>query len=67
MTPVLLPSDPLEAVPSPDEVRLLLADANRRCELLRSLLRVAIRKANYPPPSACQDIAANERAGGVRC
>lgn len=42
--------DPIEAVPDPDTVRFLLADASRRRELLKSLLRVAQRKANYPPP-----------------
>ena len=42
--------DPIEAVPDPDTVRVLLADASRRRELLKSLLRVAQRKANYPPP-----------------
>ena len=42
--------DPIEAVPDPDTVRFMLADASRRRELLKSLLRVAIRKANYKPP-----------------
>jgi hypothetical protein len=42
--------DPLETVPDPETVRLLLADAIRRRDLLRSLLRVAVRKAAYPPP-----------------
>lgn len=43
--------DPLETVPDPETVRLLLADAIRRRDLLRSLLRVAVRKAAYPPPA----------------
>ncbi len=48
------PPDPLEAVPPPDVVRHLLADLTRRRELLRSLLRVSVRKANSPalmPPA----------------
>lgn len=42
--------DPLEDVPAPEIVRSLIAEANRRQTLLRSLLRVAVRKANYPRP-----------------
>jgi hypothetical protein len=45
------PSDPLESVPDPESVRVLLAEAIRRRDLLRSLLRVAVRKAAYPPPA----------------
>jgi hypothetical protein len=51
MTPRLDRHDPLDAVPDPETVRVMLADAIRRRDLLRSLLRVAVRKANYPPPS----------------
>ncbi len=46
------PIDPLEAIPTPEEVKRELAEAVRRRELLRSLLRVAIRVANYPKPQA---------------
>lgn len=49
MTPHPDPADPLDAVPDPDTVRRMLADAVRRRDLLRSLLRVAVRRANYPP------------------
>ena len=45
-----LSSHLIEEIPDPETVRLLLADAIRSKELLRSLLRVAQRKANYPPP-----------------
>ena len=41
------PPDPIEAVPDPETIRVMLADAIRRRELLRSLLRTAVRKANY--------------------
>lgn len=47
--------DPLDSVPDPESVRLMLADATRKRELLRSLLRVAIRKANYPKPTSKMD------------
>jgi hypothetical protein len=49
--PSAAPPDPLDAVPDPETVRLMLADATRRRDLLRSLLRVAVRKANYPRPT----------------
>jgi hypothetical protein len=39
--------DLLEQIPDPDLVRAWLAESNRRSELLRSLLRVAIRKAAF--------------------
>lgn len=42
--------DPLEHIPPPEIVRVMLAETIRRRELLRSLLRVAVRKANYPAP-----------------
>jgi hypothetical protein len=45
------PPDPLEAIPDPETVRVMLADAIRRRDLLRSLLRVAVRKASYPRPA----------------
>ncbi len=41
--------DLLEQIPDPDTVRSWLADSIRRSELLRSLLRVAIRKAAFEP------------------
>jgi hypothetical protein len=39
--------DLIEQIPEPDTVRGWLAESIRRSELLRSLLRVAIRKAAY--------------------
>ena len=45
-----LSTDVIEEIPDPETVRLLLAETIRRRELLKSLLRVAQRKANYPPP-----------------
>jgi hypothetical protein len=46
--------DLLDQIPDPDTVRGWLAESIRRCDLLRSLLRVAIRKAAYPRPTAPQ-------------
>jgi hypothetical protein len=43
--------DLIEQIPDPDTVRGWLAASIRRCDLLRSLLRVAIRKAAYRPPA----------------
>lgn len=64
MTTPHTPADPLESVPDPETVRVLLAEAVRRRDLLRSLLRVAVRKANYPPPLTRQiPLAATERRG----
>ena len=40
--------DLVEQIPDPDTVRGWLAESIRRSTLLRSLLRVAIRKAAYP-------------------
>lgn len=65
MTTPHAPDDPLESVPDPETVRVLLADAIRRRDLLRSLLRVAVRKANYPPPHPRQDIATADDRQGV--
>ena len=42
----------IEQIPDPDTVRGWLAEAIRRSDLLRSLLRVAVRKAAYKRPSA---------------
>ena len=42
--------DPIDAVPSPEVVRFLLADLTRRREILRGLLRVSVHKANLPAP-----------------
>jgi hypothetical protein len=44
--------DLIEQIPDPDTVRDWLAESIRRSDLLRSLLRVAIRKAAYPRPTA---------------
>jgi hypothetical protein len=51
MTNPIFPSGPapdlLELIPEPDIVRSWLAEAVRRSQLLRSLLRVAVRKAAF--------------------
>ena len=39
--------DLIDQIPDPDTVRGWLAESIRRSELLRSLLRVAVRKAAY--------------------
>jgi hypothetical protein len=65
MTPYPVAPDPLDAVPDPETVRVMLAEANRRRDLLRSLLRVAVRKANYPPPSPRPESSADEGRKGV--
>jgi hypothetical protein len=44
--------DLIEQIPDPETIRGWLAESVRRCHLLRSLLRVAIRKAAYPRPDA---------------
>lgn len=44
-------TDPLRHIPPPDIVEEMLAEAIRRCDLLRGLLRVARRKAAYDRPS----------------
>ena len=41
------PPDYVEAIPEPGALRDGIADAIRRADLLRSLLRVAIRKQAY--------------------
>ena len=53
------PPDPVDAIPPPAEVRHMLADLTRRRELLRGILRVSVRKANYPiptPPSPARPV-----------
>jgi hypothetical protein len=40
--------DLIEQVPDPETVRQWLAESVRRSDLLRSLLRLARRKAAYP-------------------
>jgi hypothetical protein len=55
------PPDPLEQIPDPDTVRRMLADAVRRSDLLRSLLRVARRKAAYEQP--CESATSAPRQG----
>jgi hypothetical protein len=44
--------DLIEQIPDPNTVRGWLAESIRRSDLLRSLLRVAIRKAAYHGPNA---------------
>jgi hypothetical protein len=48
----LAPKTLIESIPEPDTVRHWLADAIREAALLRSLLRVAERKANLQRWSA---------------
>jgi hypothetical protein len=50
--------DLIEQILEPDTVRSWLAESIRRCDLLRSLLRVAIRKAGYhrPAPADRQEV-----------
>ncbi len=50
-------ADPIEHIPPPDVVKAMLADSVRRSTLLRSLLRVSRRKANYPPPDLIGEAA----------
>jgi hypothetical protein len=45
------PPDLIEQIPDPDTVRGWLAESIRRSVLLRSLLRVAVRKASYRLPA----------------
>lgn len=52
MTATEAPPDPIESVPPPEVVRHLLADLTCRRDLLKSLLRVSVRKATYPTPEA---------------
>lgn len=56
-----LQPDLIEQIPEPDIVNSWLADALRRADLLRSLLRVARRKAAYRRQPA------TEQKGGERC
>ena len=47
----MIPSefDTVESIPPPEDVRRLLAEAIRRSDLLRALLRLSHRKAAYSP------------------
>jgi len=47
--------DLIEQIPDPDTVRSWLADSIRQSVLLRSLLRVAIRKAAFGQPTSGQE------------
>jgi hypothetical protein len=47
--------DLLEQIPDPDTVRGWLAESIRHADLLRSLLRVALRKAAYRRPDLRQE------------
>jgi hypothetical protein len=53
--------DLIEQIPDPDTVRGWLAESIRRCDLLRSLLRVAVRKAAYRPPTSGKGVADGTR------
>jgi hypothetical protein len=44
--------DLIEQIPDPETIRGWLADSIRRSDLLRSLLRVSIRKAAYRRPAS---------------
>ena len=50
-------ADPIESIPDPETVNRMLADAVRRSDLLRQLLRLARRKASYPLNDARQQVA----------
>ena len=52
--------DLIEQIPDPNTVRGWLADSIRQCDLLRSLLRVAIRKAAYRRPA----VGGKQEVGG---
>jgi hypothetical protein len=52
--------DLIEQIPAPEVIDGWLADAIRRADLLRSLLRVARRKAAYRRPEAAKE-------GGEEC
>ena len=52
--------DLIEQIPDPDTVRGWLAEARRRSDLLRSLLRVAVRKAAYGFRPANREASPNE-------
>jgi hypothetical protein len=51
----LPPETLLESIPDPDTVRGWLAESIRRSDLLRSLLRIAIRKASHRRPTAREE------------
>ena len=54
--------DLIEQIPDPETIRGWLAESIRRSDLLRSLLRVAIRKASYrrtPEPANRREVAHN--------
>ena len=57
------PPDPIDHIPDPDTVRRMIADAVQRSDLLRSLLRVARRKAAYERPSDTATLTATPRQG----
>jgi hypothetical protein len=48
------PPDIINLIPDPETIREQLAESVRRTDLLRSLLRVARRKASYPPTAECE-------------
>jgi hypothetical protein len=50
--PEPLPQSLIDSIPDPNTVRGWLAESIRQAALLRSLLRVAIRKAAYRRPAA---------------
>jgi hypothetical protein len=52
--PISPQNDPVEHIPDPETIRHLLAESVRRADLLRSLLRVALRKAAYYRASPCE-------------
>jgi hypothetical protein len=48
--PINPPHDPIEQIPDPETIRVMLAEPVRRTDLLRSLMRLAVRKAAYRRP-----------------
>ena len=55
--PTIQTADPIESIPDPETVNRMLADAVRRSDLLRQLLRLARRKASYPQGDVHQQVA----------
>jgi len=64
MQSALTENDPLESVPDPETVRVMLAETIRRKELLRSLHRLAVQKSKYPKPQRRESIVNDETPAG---
>jgi hypothetical protein len=55
--------DLLDQIPDPETVRRMLAESVKRSDLLRSVLRLAIRKAAYQRSQASNEQEAHHVAG----